>query len=314
MSTADATVALPDEIDLWRHRLADAFAGLRTEAVRTDWMQGTLPEGNLGEVSTFKVTGYPHVLRRTPRVVREQPVELLKVCLPLRGRMIVHQFEHELVVEPGGLAVYDTGRPYDLRLDGDWECAVMTFPRSALGLPEAWVTGAMGRIHEARQGPGSVLRNLIPSSLQQAGIDIPASARIRFGEAGVQLLASVISQEKTVCTDEASDAMRLQAIEYVRYHCQSPNLSHGDVASALHMSPRTLDRLFENEPSTLTEMIREMRLDGARRELIDPRSTYQTVSAVAAHWCFPDAAHFSRLFKSRFGVSPSMARQGTHTW
>lgn len=311
--TVASAVALQDATDIWRHRLDEAFAGLMPEPVRTDQMRGTLSGARLGELSTFRVEGSPQVLRRTPGAVREHPVELLKMCLQIRGRAIVHQFDRELVIEPGHLAVYNTGQPYDLRLDGDWECAVMAFPGSALGLPAAWMEGAMSRVHEVSQGPGSALKTLISSSLQQPGAGASASAGLRFGEAGLQLLAGVISQEAVAVADGAPDAMRLQAIEYVRCHCQDHHLSHLDVASALHMSSRTLDRLFENEPSTITTIIREMRLAGARRELVDPRSARRTVNAVAARWCFLDATHFSRLFKSRYGVSPSVARRDAYT-
>ena len=45
---------------------------------------------------------------------------------------------------------------------------------------------------------------------------------------------------------------------------------------------------------------------------LDPASparlTHRSVAALAARWCFVDAAHFSRVFRDRYGFPPSHAR------
>jgi AraC-like DNA-binding protein len=42
--------------------------------------------------------------------------------------------------------------------------------------------------------------------------------------------------------------------------------------------------------------------------LADPAERDRSVSEIAYHWGFNDAAHFSRTFKARFGMSPRDAR------
>ena len=38
--------------------------------------------------------------------------------------------------------------------------------------------------------------------------------------------------------------------------------------------------------------------------------THRSVAALAARWCFVDAAHFSRIFRDSYGLPPSQARPG----
>ena len=58
----------------------------------------------------------------------------------------------------------------------------------------------------------------------------------------------------------------------------------------------------------MSTWIRTRRLEQCRRDLHDPAFADRPVSAVAAQWGFVDAAHFSRVFKAAFGVSPSEFR------
>lgn len=306
---ATRTAVPPRETsEKWRTVLGETFAGLHPEPSRPGAMNGHISAATLGDLHTFRVEGTPQIVRRGPQSVRSMPTELLKVCLQVRGRATIHQDDKELVLNPGELAVYDTGKPYDLRLDGSWSCAVMAFPRRALGLPMPLVQTLMGRVHATSRGPGVILAGFIDTSVHRIDNEAPPVAKVRLGDAGLSLLASTLTMASTPSTEDAPAAARLQLLEYVRVHIQDTDLSHAAVAAAHHMSTRTLDRLFEGEPITVSGHIRELRLEGVRHELNDPLSSNQSVSAIAARWCFTDSAHLSRLFKARFGISPSAAR------
>jgi Helix-turn-helix domain len=54
--------------------------------------------------------------------------------------------------------------------------------------------------------------------------------------------------------------------------------------------------------------IRHRRLEAVRRDLENPALLHRSVAALAARWCFVDAAHFSRAFRDSYGFPPSQAR------
>nr|WP_296766046.1 helix-turn-helix domain-containing protein [Rhodococcus sp. (in: high G+C Gram-positive bacteria)] len=296
---------------MWRSELGRSFAGLHPERIDEypAPMTGRIVGSDVGDLRLFQVTGTPQIVRRTARVARYEPTEALKVCLQVRGRATVHQDGREIVIEPGQLGVYDTSRPYDLRLEGAWESAVMVFPPDALQLPQRWITEVMEHVHDASSGAGPVLSYFVSSAIAQSTPESSgASSTLRLAEAGLQLLCSTVTAQSRTRTTDNLGAQRLAVFEHIRHHLRNPQLTHRSVAHSQNMSSRSLDRLFQGEPRTVSTTIRELRLDCARRDLLDPRSAHTTVGAIAARWCLNDAAHFSRVYKQRFGASPSAER------
>lgn len=311
------TAVAPARAEAWREELGTAFNRLVPEPLDSRLPDGHLDGGTLGELAAFTVTGSPQVVRRTAGAVRGRPAELLKICLQVRGRATVHQDGAEVVVEPGQMAMYDTGRPYDLRLEGAWVCAVLAFPGPALGLPRQAVDAARMRPMSVAAGPGAVLAGFVTSSVAQLST-IGSGSAGRLGEAGLHLVAGALSGAAPADgaeTPHGRDAARLRVLAYVRAHLADSDLSHARVAAAHHMAPRSLTRLFEHEPATVSEYIRSRRLHAVRRDLGDPLLAARSIAAVAARWCLTDQAHLTRAFRAEFGLTPSeFRRQSTTTW
>ncbi|WP_158621147.1 helix-turn-helix domain-containing protein [Pseudomonas sp. p106] len=75
------------------------------------------------------------------------------------------------------------------------------------------------------------------------------------------------------------------------------------IASELGTSKRTLHRIFAQHGLSIGRYILDRRLDKCASEF-ESESDIQKISAMAFAWGFNDVSHFSRAFKSRFGVSP----------
>jgi AraC-like DNA-binding protein len=80
----------------------------------------------------------------------------------------------------------------------------------------------------------------------------------------------------------------------------------GEVACAMHMSPRTLQRRLEQEETQFTEVLDRARLRVASRLLAEPEVT---VTDVAFRLGFADLATFSRAFKRWTGKPPGQWRR-----
>lgn len=187
----------------------------------------------------------------------------------------------------------------------------MSFRPNALALPRNVMRRVLMRPFEPVDGSGGVLTDFVVSATKRCNA-LGAAAAERLGEAGLHLIAGVVG-EPTLAAHEAADAMRIRVLHHVRVHLDDPNLSHARVAAAHGIAPRTLTRLFEDEPATVAEYIRTCRLEAVRRDLADPRLAHRTISALAARRCFTDQAHFSRAFRTHFGITPSDARRAALT-
>lgn len=104
-------------------------------------------------------------------------------------------------------------------------------------------------------------------------------------------------------------AARLQAIKsFIADNLGQPWLSVGPVAMRHGVTPRSVQRMFEEEGTTLSEYILERRLDFACRLLADPIHARRTVLSVALEAGFGDLSYFNRCFRRRFGAPPSWLR------
>jgi len=74
------------------------------------------------------------------------------------------------------------------------------------------------------------------------------------------------------------------------------------------VTPRYLQRLFESEGTTFSEYVTGQRLAQAYRMLSDPRFLDRTITRIAFDVGFGNLSYFNRLFRRRYGATPSDVR------
>lgn len=80
------------------------------------------------------------------------------------------------------------------------------------------------------------------------------------------------------------------------------------VAARHKVTPRYVQRLFEEAGATYTEYVLGQRLARAHRLLTDARQAERTLTAIAFEVGFSDLSYFNRAFRRRFGATPSDVR------
>jgi AraC-like DNA-binding protein len=101
-------------------------------------------------------------------------------------------------------------------------------------------------------------------------------------------------------------AARLAAcIEDIAKSFADPGLSVTTLARRQSVSPRYLQRLFETSGISFTARVQELRLQQAAVLLAE---SDQRIADIALQVGFADVSHFNRLFRARFGETPTAAR------
>lgn len=95
--------------------------------------------------------------------------------------------------------------------------------------------------------------------------------------------------------------------QYARRNLDDPRLSAEQIANACQISVRYIHTLFQGSGTTLSQWVREMRLEACRSELCQP-TRRESVCEIAYRWGFADQANFSRQFRARYGTSPREMR------
>jgi AraC-like DNA-binding protein len=297
--------------DAWRSVVCDTLGPLDMRSDPDVPLEGEIHAGRLGRMTVGDVrTSTPHSVHRTPRLIRRDGPELYRVVMPLSGSALLSQDGRQARLRPGEFAIYDFSRPYEIGYSSAVRLAIFGLPRDLV----AASADAMRAVGVLPLGDGAGASALVGPLLRRITLDIetyrPASG-VRLSTVVTDLLAAVVADHLDVTTEvETRDRVLLIRIHaFMEEHLADPELTPGSVAAAHHMSLRNLHRLFATEQSTVAGWIRQRRLERVRTELADAARFDVPVSAVAARWGLPDAAHFSRLFRRAYGMPPAEYRR-----
>jgi AraC-like DNA-binding protein len=311
------TIAPPVEnhsFDEWEHEICQTFVPLhaRHPGANVTTFKGGVAARDLGTVTLAEVAASRAVVERTPRLIRMDDPEFYKFGLQISGSCIIEQSGREAALKPGDFAIYDTSRPYRISFGDEFRMLVAMFPRSVVQLPSAQMAGLTAVRLAGDQGLASLLaplmRGLAADSVAGGG-----AIAVHLGDAVVDLVTAAFAQQLTVALPEESGARHralvAQVYRFIDENLANPDLSSVLIAAAHFVSVRQLQKAFGAEGESVTAVIRQRRLERCRRDLADPGLVERPIAALGARWGFLDAAHFSRLFRSTFGVSPREYRQ-----
>lgn len=155
-------------------------------------------------------------------------------------------------------------------------------------------------------GPGAVLYATIRSLAAEA-MRRPVSDPLRNFVGAIpalitQAFRARMDQEGTV------NANRLaRIVHFLESHLTDPKLSSEAVARACSVSQRQLFRILEQDGTSLTRMMNQMRINRARDLLLSHPAF--SVAEIARTCGFGNASYFSRIFRQIAGTSPLRFRQ-----
>ena len=168
----------------------------------------------------------------------------------------------------------------------------------------------------ARMPAGGGLASVIGHTLEETGRVLETLAPAEWTSVSqtlADLLATLLRQSPAQAphaggtTTQAALLHRIHSA--IERRLDDPELTPADVAQAEGISERYLQRLFEVSGDSFTRYLRRRRLHRTWTELANPDNASQSVSEIAYRCGFGDAAHFSKVFRERFGVSPREFRR-----
>ena len=162
--------------------------------------------------------------------------------------------------------------------------------------------------------PGPALRLLDGYLRSLTALEEPPSSELAptIGVHLLDLVAATLgptAEAAEIVAKRGVKATRLRAIlAEIARRFSDPDFDLDNVARTLSLSRRYIQQLLEETGKSFTERLVERRLERAFAMLSDHRCLHLAIIDIAFAVGFGDVSHFNRVFRRRFGETPSGVR------
>lgn len=298
-----ATLREQDRFPYWHDLICRLFP--RASGRRSDDLpfQANLQRTVLGSLDVSDIQCNALRYERVRQDMRSDENEDFLVSLMLSGRARLEQDGRVAEQGPGDFVLYHAAKPFVYDFPQCYRILLARVPRRVM----------LGRLQQAER----LTAVTVSSSLQLGGLaaammrsaaalDLPGqtTTSAKVGTALVDVISAAIEAEVGDRKDlhDRQAALLKRAKDYMRTHIDDPDVDVEAVANAIHASSRTLSRAFASEGLSVIRWLWKQRLEAGYAALREGRASQ--VSDVALGCGFVSVSHFSRLFKSAYGVPP----------
>jgi len=264
-------------------------------------------------LKTLTVSGDPIGVSRGHVEVSYDDGAFLGVLFQKAGRTVRSSLQGQTIINPGDLVIWH-GR-HSLRFDMpeyfQKVCLLAPIETFERVLPDA---ESYAGLHLQEHLNVSRLLGACFSTLANRVLTNDTEPPNTALEVALDLLGAALTRHRESNDIGPRTNLFQRVTTFIEKRLGDSQLSPTMLAAIHHISTRYLHLVFSERGTTVGTWIRSRRLARCREELAKPRSD-RTITEISMGWGFNDVAHFSRSFKSAYGVSPltfRLARRRLH--
>ncbi|MFC4251210.1 AraC family transcriptional regulator [Sinimarinibacterium flocculans] len=252
--------------------------------------------------------------RRTWTHIREDGTDVAVLCFVRRGWLRLSHQRGESVARPGDFIVTRSTTPFSVESfpgdDGAYELLHLTVPTHLLRrvLCDDVRTGFCV---PAGNRKFALAERILTDLFEDAG-EIKDAVAEQLVDAVLSVLSDAVRSHESFTPERQSLADRRlhDVLRFIETHLSDPKLSVVAVARGCGISPRYLSLLLRQHGTPFSALVWSKRLEAAGHWLSMSRSGEASISEIAYRVGFKSPAHFSRMFKREFKMSPRQYRAG----
>jgi AraC-like DNA-binding protein len=206
--------------------------------------------------------------------------------------------------------LFDNSRPYRMVFQARNDVLVMGVPekqlRRYMSCPEDVVAIAMpykvnlnrllsdtaqGLWRQCQEG----MTNAVASMLTRAFLELTASAYSAIPSARAH-------------RSSMGGVRRTQILNHIERHLTEHDLTPSRIAFEMNVTPRYLHLLFAGGQETIARYILRRRLEECARALAGDFGAARSVSEIAFDYGFGSLTHFGKVFREKYGLTPTEYR------
>ncbi|EIK94386.1 AraC family transcriptional regulator [Pseudomonas sp. M47T1] len=297
--------------DEWNEKLKTVFGLWKPDIPTSADFSAEVSHHTLGNFEVVRCVCDPCGATRHGREIAADDQETLALQLVLSGQERFTIDSNSYALGPGDLLVWNTTRPMSFEVTERLQKISVLMPLSRL---RSWLPGSWHSI-ESKYSRGSTTATMLNSLIQTMEPEF-FSGNLNNSEALTEAMIGTLVSSLGVVRG-AGECQKQQMLErikrFIDENLSIPELSPGYIAAAHRISLRHLHSLFEAAGQTALQYVIHQRLLRCQRELSNPSMAQRTITDIALSWGFQHSTHFSRRFKTEFGITPHEFRHESNS-
>lgn len=244
---------------------------------------------------------------RSPFKVANDKLDYYMIQTHLTGSQVMQVGGRAVECKPGELMIIDLAEQHDA-ITTDFTQLTLVVPRSLLSRHLLHPDSQEGRVLKGDMALTRLAINHLKTLHSMLGAFSQGEA-LQVIEPTLLLMASALNGS-TQKVEDGSASVAVSMLAAAKVHIERNlhrELTADILCGALGYSRSTLYRLFE-PLGGVRAYIQERRLRRSAEELLAGHNRHRRICDIAYGWGFVSEAHYSRVFRQRYDMSPTDAR------
>lgn len=226
-----------------------------------------------------------------------------------QGEYKLEQDGRRVLLKPGDMTICDVTKPYSVTSSGPFSMIVISIPHFLLDERLANIRRLTAIKLSTNSGAGAIAASMILSTVNQLE-QLDEAAFQALAEPMLELFAlslrEIIEKTKTMSCQKSQTLLRVK--QFIAGNFTDPSLKADTIASAMGLSVRYINNLFNEDDTSLMRYLTQQRLARSRHYLASSLYQHLSIAEVAIKSGFSNMAHFSRVFHQTYHMSPRSYR------
>ena len=308
-----STARLPQraKVDYWNRVHSTIFSDADIVPGNLKGFDARIVREAFGTLSLNRITSAPVQIRRTEAHLTPKGYGRFHLIQAVSGSFRFCQGGQEILVGKGDFTLSNVSLPSVIRIEHDCTALVMTLPgefvRRRMPYPER-----MAGLHmSGRDGLGKMASFMVRCLWDQLQAGPLGEVEQKVAGSLIDVVSAAYTAQygEDMVGTAVTDVRRIQIRCFIEANLRDPELTPGRVAEVFRISRRYVRMLFAQDGETVSSYILRRRLEECAHQMRDAAWQGRTITEIAFDWGFSSTAHFSRVFKEQYGVSPRQFRE-----
>ncbi|MBJ9984791.1 transcriptional regulator FeaR [Acinetobacter sp. S40] len=258
----------------------------------------------LGQTEIAFIKSNANFIERKPEILDRVKDRFCFLILQYTGKMLLNYRNETLFLSEGDVVLLDSEEHIMMYPQGLFSHISVHLSREKL-LKENISSEYFGKLITQNMS-GFLLKNILKNmSAENIQLWYANEDGNAFEDALIALIKPTINYKNL---NQLNHLME-KAERYIIENLSKPELSPKLIAEHIGVSLRHLYRLFLQENLSINKYIQHKRLERIKTDLLDKKNKQSSITQLALKWGFWDGAHFSKIFKKTYGLSPKEFRE-----